>query len=114
MTRASFGGTALRMSAGVIVWAVHFAVIYGFAGYACARGLPGPVPWVVGIATLVAAAACVAIAAGALFPDEGLGMPWRRAGERRFPAWMSASLALFALVAVVWEALPILWVAPCH
>jgi hypothetical protein len=30
--------TILRIAAGALVWAVHFAVIYGAAALSCARG----------------------------------------------------------------------------
>ena len=49
-----FVATTLRMTAGIIVWAVHFAAIYGYAALACARGFAVPVPAVVGIATILA------------------------------------------------------------
>ena len=97
----SFTRTALRMSAGPIAWALHFAAIYGSTGVACARGLPGTVPWAVGIATLAAGAACVAtIVAGVRRRDE-------------FESWLSAALAGLALLAIAWEALTALLVRPC-
>ena len=39
---------ALRMALGVMVWAAHFAVVYGFTALACARGFASAAPWVVG------------------------------------------------------------------
>ena len=47
-----FTSTMLRMSSGAIVWAAHFAVIYGVTALACARGNARIVPWVIGLATL--------------------------------------------------------------
>jgi hypothetical protein len=97
----SFARTALRLSAGPIAWALHFAAIYGFTGVACARGLAGAVPWAIGVATLAAGAACVAIVV---------------AGTRRrdeFESWLSAALAGLALLAIAWEAFTALLVRPC-
>ncbi len=84
-----FWPTALRMSAGVIVWALHFAVIYGFTALACARGFGAAAPWVVGLATLVAAAA-----AGLLILTNS---------ESEFTRWMTTAVAGAALIAILWE-----------
>lgn len=91
----------LRISAGVIVWAIHFAVVYGITALACARGAAALVPWTVGGATLVAGAlALVVIARGFI-------------KRREFESWLSAALAGFALIAIVWEAIPVLLVPLC-
>lgn len=92
---------ALRLSLPVALWAVHFVAIYGFTGLACARGMDGAVPWVVGIATIVAAA----LAAWMLARGAG------RRGD--FIDATAAGLAGLALIAIAWEGLPALWVTPC-
>ena len=92
---------ALHMAAGVLVWAAHFTVIYGFTGLACARALDRAVPWVVGLAT-VAAAGVLAVFLVRTFH--------RRAA---FEEAMAAGLAGLALLAVVWEGVSIVAVAPC-
>jgi hypothetical protein len=97
----TFTAAALRISSGVIVWAVHFAVIYGITALACARDSPGAVPWTVGVATLVAAAGAAAI----------VGHGYRRRSE--FIGWMSAAVAVAALVAIVFEAFAGLTVPAC-
>jgi 1,4-dihydroxy-2-naphthoate octaprenyltransferase len=95
-----FWPTALRMSSGVMVWAAHFAVVYGFTALACARGFGGASAWVVGAATLLAASAALAIIANNR--------------EREFTRWISAAVAAAALVAIVWEGLaPMLVRHPC-
>ena len=92
--------TALRMSSGVIVWALHFTVVYGFTALACARGFGGVAPWVVGVATLVAAAAAVVVLL-THFSCE-------------FTRWLTAAIAAAALLAILWEGLPALLVPnPC-
>jgi hypothetical protein len=98
MTSAS---AALRISSGAIVWAVHFAVLYGITALACARDFPRAVPWTVGIATLAAALALAAIAAHG----------YRRRAD--FTGWLSAGLAVAALVATVFEGYAGLVVPPC-
>ncbi|MGQ0544621.1 MAG: hypothetical protein ACT4P3_04710 [Betaproteobacteria bacterium] len=90
---------ALRISLGVAVWALHFALVYGFTALACARGFGAAAPWVVGAATLVAAAAAIAIILAYL--------------SREFIGWMTASVAALALVAIAWEGLAALFVQPC-
>jgi hypothetical protein len=90
----------LRISSGAIVWALHFAAIYGITALACARGVPATVPWVIGIATALA----VAVAAACVV----LGM--RAAG---FAGWLTAAVAGLALIAIVWEAVPVFAVPAC-
>lgn len=97
----TFARTALRIAVGPIAWAAHFLAIYGFTAVACARGFGHWTPAAIGVATLLAGAACTwAIVAG---------MRHREAFER----WLSAMLAAAALVAIVWEALPVFLVKPC-
>lgn len=98
---ASFMAAALRASGGGIAWALHFAVIYGVTALACARGMAGVVPWTIGLATLVAGAACLVLT----------WMGWQRRDE--FEAWLSATLAALALFAIVLQAVPVLMVTPC-
>ena len=89
----------LRISLGVVVWALHFAAIYGFTALACARGFGAAAPWVALGATVVAAAAAIAIIATHLSSE--------------FTRWMTASVAALALLAIVWEGLSPLWAPPC-
>ncbi|HEX7054321.1 MAG TPA: hypothetical protein VF211_10375 [Burkholderiales bacterium] len=100
MRRVSpFAAAALRLSAPVLVWALHFAAVYGFTGLACARGWASAVPGAVGAASVIAAAAALAIVAAG----------WRRRAE--LESWLSAALGGFALVAIAYEALGA-WIVP--
>lgn len=92
---------ALWLSSGVIVWALHFATIYGFTGLACARGWVNAVPWTVGLATAAAAACAALLLARGMRRREG------------FEDGIAAGLAGFALLAILWEGLTIVLVAPC-
>jgi len=95
-----FGSTTLRMFSGVIIWAVHFVGIYAFTALACTRGFESAVPWVIAIATVIAVAVAIAIARPS----------WRQAG---FADWMTVSVGAIAVVAMLWEALALLWVPVC-
>jgi hypothetical protein len=106
---ASFALTSLRLSAGIIIWAVHFAVIYGYTGLACARRFDASgeiwvtlVAWVVGVATAVGVLLAVVFVAPAV-----------RATRRAFVDWMSGWVAAFAVLAMILEGIAILWVPVC-
>ena len=90
---------SLRISMGILVWALHFTLIYGFTALACARGFGAAAPWVVGVATVLAAAAAIAIIVTHLSSE--------------FTRWMTAAVGGFALIAIVWEGLPALMVPAC-
>ena len=92
----------LFMSSGVVIWALHFGAIYGLTGLACARGWPEAVTPGVALATVVAALLALAV----------LVAGWRR--RVQFESWMTAGIAALALVAIVWEALPVLIVPICR
>jgi hypothetical protein len=95
----AFWPAALRMSSGVIVWALHFTLIYGYTALACARGFGGT-SWFVGAATVLAALLALAIFLANL--------------SREFTRWLSAALAAAALVGIVFEGLTPLFVTnPC-
>lgn len=92
----------LRMSAGIAVWAAHFALLYGFTSFACARGPIAAIPWVAGAATFVALAAVAAIVVRS-FP-----------ARARFAPWMTAAIAGLAAIAIVFEALAVAMVPACR
>ena len=107
--RTPFFPTALRMCAGAIVWAIHFAVIYGYGGIACALGfgdvrLPGATVAAVTIAaTAIALAATLVVAILAM-----------RAKTRAFEDWMTAGIAALAALAIAWEGLlPVFMLPAC-
>jgi hypothetical protein len=90
--------TALRVSAGPLLWLAHFTLLYGFNSIACARGFEGAVPWAVGFATVI-----LGVAAALL-----VFLP-----RKDFVNWLSAALAALSLLAILWQALPALMVSPC-
>ncbi len=89
------------LASGVVVWAAHFLVIYGFSALACARGFASAIQPVIAVAGVVAVALLAAI----------IARGW--ISRARFEHWLSAAIALLALVAVVYETLPAWTVEAC-
>lgn len=112
-----FVGAMLRMLSGLLIWATHFVLLYVFSALACARGFwgwrwlgIGVVPWFVGVATLAAVAAVLIVAvrslryAGGRLPPENAS---------RFVHWMTAAIGGLSLLAILWNAMPVLLVPVC-
>jgi len=117
MGSPSFAGTTLRMFAPLIIWAVHFLVVYAFTAIACERNFAGTewlglgiVTWTVGGATLIAAAAALAMIWFALRSRPGVAL---RTEIGSFVPWMTAASGALTLLAILWEALPVLFVPVC-
>lgn len=106
--------------AGLLIWAGHFGAVYAFNATACARAFAGLALWgvgivpaVVGVLTLAALAADIAVL---VLAQAGRGPGIAGATD---PAtaefWRFATMALagLSLVAVAWAGLPALVVPPC-
>jgi hypothetical protein len=91
---------ALRIAHGPFLWALHFTMVYGFTALACARGFAAAVPSAVAAATLILGTLTVIVI---LRGTKGAG----------FIDWLAAALAGFALLAIVWEAIPAFVVPAC-
>ena len=107
MPRGSFGAVALPLLAGPLIWAIHFAVVYGTVSLACARAFEGGkvigvelVPLIVIVATLVAALQVAAIAIFALSSDS---VRDHGAQTSRFLRRVTAASAVLSLVAIALE-----------
>jgi len=108
--RPPFVPTALRISAGVIIWAAHFGVIYAYTGLACARRVHATgVTWIAGVPWVIGISTAIAVALMALFIAPAL----RARGPVRFVDWMSAGVAGLALIGVLFEAVPVFMVPVC-
>lgn len=112
-----FSRVSIRMFSGVLIWAAHFFVIYSVTAIACERGRPdagwpgiGLVPWVIGLATAAAVATAGWITVRSL---RAASRPAETDQTSHFVDWMTASLCTLALIAIVWEALPVLLVPVC-
>ena len=92
----------VRIAAVLIVWALHFMLLYGGTALACARGRGDLVPAIIGTATiggLVPAAALLAIS----YPH-----------REHFLHWLATTTAAFVLLSIAWEALASLLAPACR
>ncbi len=98
----------LRMTAGLLVWAAHLAIVYGIVAMACARGHAASVTvaWVgaVTVASLLATSVILVTAVRQL---------GRGGDSRRFLDAVTAMVAGFSLIAIAWDGLPALFVPAC-
>ena len=90
------------IAAGALTWAAHFALVYGITALACARGVPHAIPWAIALVGLAAVAATFAI------------LQRSRRERATFIGWMTAASAGLALVAVVYESLPVIFLPICR
>lgn len=97
----ALGPVAWRLCAGILVWAVHFGLLYGFSSLACAAGSPTLALWGIVVAT------ALALAALSVIVQQG----WRQ--HTRFERWLQAALGLFAFAGVLLNALPVLLLEVC-
>ena len=132
VARAFERDSLFSLIAGPLVWTVHFLTLYILTAIACAHGffdheLLGirVVPLIGGAVTLVAVA--LILDGGVLAyrrwrgkPSEGQPAPLPPhdgndvASRRRFMAYAGLLLSGLALIATVWETLPILFFATCE
>lgn len=120
MSDGSSIGKMLFMTGGLLVWAVHFTIIYGFTTVACTKDFAitnilgfGIVPLAIGAATLVALATTGAVLIAAISGP----IPPRSAryGEitEHFMQYTTVVIAALSLIAITWNALPAIIVSPC-
>jgi SNF family Na+-dependent transporter len=108
-----FTRSLLFMTAGPLIWALHFVFIYVVTALICARPSAtaqwvssGLLEWVIGIATAVAIAAILWITLRGIKSN----------GEKenvRFMQWTAVALGVFSIYAIVLDALPVLFVPAC-
>lgn len=120
MSARTFTAQLVFAMAGFLIWFAHFNLVYAVNAVACARGFAATRVLGVGIVPLaVLLATAVALAA--------LGLVWRRARvprratsadsasepSARLLRYLAAAGAAAGLVAVIWQTVPALMVAPC-
>lgn len=111
MRTSTFTHDFLLLFSGPLIWAVHFVAIYSFNGILCAR-TAAQASWLgVGIATWgIGGAGILAIAAiAACLAVEPRGAP----DSHGFVRWVTIGLGWLAIVAIVWETLPVFLVPAC-
>ena len=113
-------GKLLFMTGGLLVWAVHFTIIYGFTTVACANGFGasrilgiGLVPFVIGSATLLALATTALVLRTALAGPVPPRFPQYSDATERFLQYTAVTIASLSLIAIAWNVLPVFVVAPC-
>lgn len=115
--RPGFLAKMLFLNAGLILWAAHFGFVYGLTGVVCARGIgtawPAAVPFIVAVATVVAAGLALAVLGAALI-GRGPGIAGEPEGPlRAFWRYVSGGVAVFGFVAITWTGVPALMIGPC-
>jgi hypothetical protein len=120
-TLTRFIGELANTVAGLLVWATHFAVVYSVHAVACARGLNqwsvlglGLVPFTIAVATALALAGSGVVLAIALRDLRRMHHQHSDVEDsQRFLTYTSATVAGFSILAIVWVALPVLFIEPC-
>lgn len=88
----------------VLIWSVHFALIYGLTALACARRLDVALSWTLGAAAVAAVLMLGAVAVPAYR---------RMARTGRFTDVVALGLGALAALAIVWETSSVLGARPC-
>lgn len=100
----------MRLFAAPVLWAVHFVIVYGAAAVYCEQAGVGAGPLPASLFIGAATAAALGAIALAAFPSaRQIGAP-----SGRFLAGVTLALAALSAVAVVFTALPILYVGACR
>lgn len=130
VARAFERDSLFTLIAGPLVWTAHFLTLYVFTAIACARGFfhaemlgVRVVPLVGGVVTLIAVALILDAAVLSYrrwrgMPDGGPApLPPHDANDvesrRHFMAYAGLLLSGLALIATIWETLPIIFFATC-
>ena len=96
-----------------VVWALHFLAIYGFTALSCARP-DGPGSAIVPAFVITVTIAAVAVlGATIVLAMRDHGRSHEVPGVWRFVHGLTSTTAALVIVAVVWEALPVLLVPVC-
>jgi hypothetical protein len=121
MGNTDFLRKSLLTLGGLLVWAAHFALIYAVTAVVCARGLQdqrlwgfGALPLSITLATVAALAAALVIL---LIGVRRYATAEPRHDERPVDAFMdytTVTIAALSLVAIAWNAVPILIVPVCQ
>jgi uncharacterized membrane protein YhaH (DUF805 family) len=132
VARAFERDSLFAVIAGPLVWTAHFLALYIFTAIACAQGFFHDE--VLGVRVVLLVGGAITVLAVALIVD-GIVISWRRwrergadgapaplpphdsndpSSSRRFIAYAGLLLSGIALIATVWETLPILFYGSCR
>lgn len=100
--------TALGLSAGFLIWAAHFTLIYALTAVTCSRGYigVGTLRTSLFAATVVALILTFAVLPRALKPRSGRTLSFL--GET------GALVAGLAMIGILWNAVPVLFLPVCR
>jgi hypothetical protein len=109
------------MLGGLLIWAVHFGIVYGFTGLVCARPSWARLtvagwallPFGITLATLAAVAAIIAVLM-ALAKRANAGPQPRKIPAAQLQHFLAFGGAGIALIAIVWESLSALMIPACR
>ncbi|MGG5886614.1 hypothetical protein ACLF3G_05695 [Falsiroseomonas sp. HC035] len=109
--------SVVGITAGFVLWALHFTMIYAINAFACERGREGAtllgLPWV---PVLVVVATLLVLLPLALLLRRAIGTTRLTGGgeaEPGFRHWFTAAAAAYAMLAVLFQAAPSLVLPPC-
>lgn len=115
---AEFIRISLYLFAGPLFWAIHFIALYGFTGLVCARGWQsthwggiGLIGWGAGGLTITILSLLLLSIARLL--KHPLNQVQERA-TRQFIRWSATTLGLLAMLAMVWETIPVAVLEHCR
>lgn len=118
METRSFTRAILWVLSGLIVWSVHFLIVYPFNALACARGFATArvfdvdvVPFTilcVTIAALVLIAAVLSLSA-----REGMRTANEADAPGRFLQRLALGIGALSAVAIILETVPVMMIPPC-
>jgi hypothetical protein len=132
VARAFERDSLFSLIAGPLVWTVHFLSLYIFTAIACAKGFFHDE--ILGVRVVQLFGGAVTVIAVVLILDAMIlsyrrwrGMPWDGepgplpphdandvASRRRFMAYAGLLLSGLALIATIWETLPVVFFATCE
>ena len=103
------------MTAGLVIWALHFTGVYLWTALVCARGWQVSIPWSISLMTLAALMALAWVLWQCIYGSWRTAQhaDARAAEEYLFAPRIAAFVAAFGMVAVVWEAMPAVWTRGC-
>jgi hypothetical protein len=112
---APFIRTSLALTAGPIIWALHFLVIYIVTALSCARHFYDMEWFGVGVVQLAIAAATVSSIAAIALILRAVHRAFGRLSQesKHFALSMAVALSLLSILAILWDALPALIVPVC-
>jgi len=121
MPAALFNRTFFYMLGGLVIWSVRFLAAYSFTAIACSRGWWetsvagfGLIPFTSMALTAVGVAGCLALLAYAVPRFRFQSADAAAEENTRFVHQIAATVALLAVLAMVWETAPVFLVPICR